>query len=110
MNFALVFVKHNQFCREARLTCPLYRSTEDTCIGIYESLCEPRWKKSVSMQHSFEEFSEKQRRVELKSIGNFVAEAVLVESANKFLLEELRKTAWNNFRSHIDHKTQLKKP
>ena len=45
------------------------------------------------MQHSFEEFSEKQRRVELKSIGNFVAEAVLVESANKFLLEELRKTA-----------------
>ena len=25
------------------------------------------------MQHSFEEFSEKQRRVELKSVGNFVA-------------------------------------
>ena len=27
-------VKHNQFYREARLTCPLYRSTEDICIGI----------------------------------------------------------------------------
>ena len=27
-------VKHNQFYREVRLTCPLYRSTEDICIGI----------------------------------------------------------------------------
>ena len=27
-------VKHNQFYREARLTCPLYRSTEDICIDI----------------------------------------------------------------------------
>ena len=27
-------VKHNQFYREARLTCPLYRLTEDICIGI----------------------------------------------------------------------------
>ena len=26
----------NQFYREARLTCPLYRQTEDICIGIYE--------------------------------------------------------------------------
>ena len=42
--------------------------------------------KSVSMQHSFEEFPEKQRRVELKSVGNFVAKAVLVESANQFSL------------------------
>ena len=29
--------------------------------------------KVMSMQHSFESFSEKQRRVELKSVGNFVA-------------------------------------
>ena len=29
-----ILVKHNQFYREARLTCPLYRSTEDICIGI----------------------------------------------------------------------------
>ena len=43
----------------------------------------------MSMQHSFEEFSETQRRVELKSVGNFVAKAVLVESANRFSLEEL---------------------
>ena len=40
--------------------------------------------KFVSMQHSFEEFLEKkrQRRVKLKSVGNFVAKTVLVEYAN----------------------------
>ena len=27
-------VKDNQFYGEARLTCPLYRSTEDICLGI----------------------------------------------------------------------------
>ena len=36
--------------------------------------------KVVSMQHSFKEILEKQRRVELKSIGNFVAKTVLVET------------------------------
>ena len=41
------------------------------------------------MQHSFEEFSGKQRRVEMKSVGNFVAKAVLVEGANQFSLEEV---------------------
>ena len=46
-------------------------------------------KKSVSMQHSFEEFSEKLRRVELKSVGNFVAKTVLIVSVNQFSLEEL---------------------
>ena len=45
--------------------------------------------KVMSMQHSFEEITEKQRRVELKSVGNFVATTVLVESANQFSLEEL---------------------
>ena len=35
----------------------------------------------MSIQHSFEAFSEKQRRVELKSVGNFAAFTVLVESA-----------------------------
>ena len=29
-------------------------------------------------------FKKKQRRVELKSVGNFVAKTVLVENANKF--------------------------
>ena len=37
----------------------------------------------MSMQHSFEEFSEKQRKVELKSVNNFVAKAVLVEAQNR---------------------------
>ena len=65
-------------------------------------------KKVMSMQHSFEEFSEKQRRVELKSVGNFIAKAVLVESANQFSLEELCRTQYSLkyfFRSHIDQHT-----
>ena len=49
----------------------------------------------MSMRHSFEQFSEKQRRVELKSVGNFVAQTVLVESANQFLLEEQCRTQYN---------------
>ena len=62
----------------------------------------------MSMQHSFEEFSEKQRRIELKSVGNFVAKAVLVESANQFSLEELCRAQCSIkyfFRSDIDHQT-----
>ena len=50
----------------------------------------------------------KQRRVELKSVGNFVAKAVLVESANQFSLEELCRTQYSLkyfFRSHVDHQT-----
>ena len=42
-------------------------------------------KKSVPMQQHFEQFVGKLRRVELKSVGNFVAKAVLVESANQFI-------------------------
>ena len=42
------------------------------------------------MQHTFGEFSEKHRRVELESDGNCVAKIVLVESANQFSLEELQ--------------------
>ena len=49
----------------------------------------------MSMQHSLEEFSEKQRRVKLKFVGNFVAKAVLVESANQFLFEELCRTQYS---------------
>ena len=47
------------------------------------------------MQHSFEEFSEKQRRVELKYVGNFVAKTVLVESSNHFSFEELCFTQYS---------------
>ena len=60
------------------------------------------------MQHSVEDFSEKQRRVELKYVWNFVAKTVLVESASQFSFEELRRTQYSlktNFRSHIDHDT-----
>ena len=50
----------------------------------------------------------KQRRVELKSVGNFVAKTVLVESANHISLEELCMTQYSMkyfFRSHVDHQT-----
>ena len=59
---------------------------EYICIGLYvlKRLLNLRHilEKVMSMQHSFEEFSEKQRRVELKFVGNFEAKAVLAESAN----------------------------
>ena len=49
----------------------------------------------MSMQHSFEEISEKYRRVELKSVRNFVTKTVLLESANKFSFEELCRTQYS---------------
>ena len=89
-------VKRNQFYLEARLTCPLYRPTEDICIGIYVSKRVFNvWhmlKKSVSMQQHFEQFVGKQRRVELKPVGQLVAKTVLVEIAKQFLSEELCRT------------------
>ena len=45
--------------------------------------------KSVSTQQHFEKFVRKQKRFDLKYVGNFVAKTVLVESANQFSLEEL---------------------
>ena len=73
--------------------CPRIWPIEDICIGLYvlKRLLTVLHilEKAMSMQHSFEAFSEKQRRVELKSVGNFVAKAVLVESAIQFSLEEL---------------------
>ena len=52
-------------------------------------------KKSVSMQQRFEQIVGKQRRAELKSVGHFVAKAVLVESANQFSFEELCRTQYS---------------
>ena len=58
--FFSFLVKHNQFYREARLTCPLYGPTEDTCIGIYVfKRVFNKWhmlEKGVSMQQHFEQF------------------------------------------------------
>ena len=92
--------------------CPRIWPIEDICIGLYvlKRLLTVRHilEKVMSIQHSLEEFSEKQRRVELKSVGNFVAKTVLVESENQFSLEELCRTqySWKFFlRCHIDHQT-----
>ena len=92
--------------------CPRIWPKEDICIGlnVLKRLLTV-WhilEKVMSMQHSFEEFSEKQRRFELKSVGTFVAKTVLVESANQFALEELCRTEYSMkyfFRSHFDHQT-----
>ena len=51
--------------------------------------------KVKSMQHCFEEFPEKQRRVKLNSVVNFVAKTVFVDSANQFSLEELCRTQYS---------------
>ena len=51
--------------------------------------------KSVSMQQHCEQFVGKQRRLELKFVGNFVAKAVLVESANQLSSEELCRTQYS---------------
>ena len=92
--------------------CPRIWPIEDIGIGLYvlNRLLTVRniLEKVMSMQHSFEEFSEKQRRVELKSVGNFVARTVLVESTNQVSLEELCRTHYilkYFFRSHIDDQT-----
>ena len=93
--------------------CPRIWPMEDICIGLYvlKRLLTVRHilEKVMAMQHSFEEFSEKQRRVELKTaVGNFVAKTMLVESANQFSLEEQCRTQYSLkyfFRSHIDHHT-----
>ena len=57
--------------------CPRIWSIEDICIGldVLQRLLTVRYilEKVMSMQHSFEAFSEKQRRVEVKYVGNFVA-------------------------------------
>ena len=62
-------------------------------------LCGTSWKKVMSMQLSFEEFSEKQRRVESKSVGDFVAKRVLVEVQISFHWKSCvgHSTAWNIF-------------
>ena len=79
--------------------CPRLRPIEDICIGLYVLKCllnvRHILEKVMSMQRSFEEFSEKQRRVELKSVGNFVAKAMLGDSANQFSLEEVCRTQYS---------------
>ena len=71
-------------------------------------LCGTSWKKLCQCNTVSKSFQKKQRRVELKCVGNFVAKTVLVESVNQFSLEELCRTQYSMtyvFRSHIDHQT-----
>ena len=78
------------------LICPHLWPRENICVGlcVLKRLLNVLQilEKVMPMPHSFEEFSEKQRRVELKSLGNFVAKPLLVESASQFSLEEFCRT------------------
>ena len=96
--------------------CPRIWPIEDICIGLYVlnrllavSQCLAHLGKKLCQCNTVSKsFQKKQRRVELKSVGNFVAKAVLVESANQFSLEDLCRTQYSMkmfFRSHIDHQT-----
>ena len=57
--------------------------------------------KSVLMQQHFEQFVRKQSRVELKSVGNFVAKTVMDWKSCVG-----HSTSCISFRSHIDHEEQ----
>ena len=98
-HYKLCCIKAVHLSDKVSLMCPRLWTKEDICIGIYvlKRLLNVRHilEKVMSMQHSFEEFSEKHRRVELKSVGNFVAKTALVESANQFSLEELCRTQYS---------------
>ena len=76
-HYKLYCIQAVHFSDKLSLMCPRIWPIEDICIGIYvlKRLLTVRHilKKVMSMQHSFEAFSGKQRRVELKSVGNFVA-------------------------------------
>ena len=114
-DYMLFCIKVVNLSDKLSLMCPLLWLIEDICVGLYvlKRLFNARHflEKVMLMQHSFEEFSEKPKRVKLKSVGNFVSKTVLVESANRFSLEELCMTQCSSlkyFRSHIDHHTLWK--
>ena len=79
--------KRWQLSDKLSLMYPRLWPIKDICIGFYvlKRRLNVRHilEKVMSMQRSFDEFSENKRRVELKSVGNFVAKAVLVESVNQ---------------------------
>ena len=95
-NYKLFCIKAAHLSNKLSLMCPRLCPIEDICIGVYVLKCllivQHILEKVMSMQHSFKEFPEKQRRVELKSAGNFVAKTVLLERENQFSLEEVCRT------------------
>ena len=116
-HYKLFCIKAVHLSNKLSLTCPRLWPIEDICIDLNVLKCLLNMRhileKILSMQHSFEEFSEKQRRVELKYFGIFVAKAVLVESANQFSLEEVCRTQYSlnyflNSHRPSDHPEKLK--
>ena len=111
-HFKLFCIEARHLSDELSLMYPRLWPIEDKCIGLYVLKCllnvRHILEKVMSLQHSFEEVSEKQRRDELKSVGNFVAKTVLVESANHWKSCVWHSIVWNIFRSHIDHQTLWK--
>ena len=88
-----ICVKAVHLSYKLSFTCPRLRPTEDIWIDLYvlNRLLNVLHilEKVMSMQHSFEEFSENQRRLQLNSFGNCVAKTVLVESANIFFIRRV---------------------
>ena len=107
-------VKHNQFYREKKIYLPFIQTNRrHSHMHLCIQTCFQRVahvEKSVSMQQHCEQFVGKQRRFELKSVGNIVAKTVMVESANQFPMEELCSRQYNlkYYRSHIVHQTVWK--
>ena len=85
-------MKHNQFYREARLACHLYRQIENICIGIDVFKRVAHVEKSVSMQQHFKQFVGKQRGPEGKNLGISEAEPLRFDCVNQFSLGELCRT------------------
>ena len=68
----------------------MYRSLYVCLLNVGTS-----WKKLCQCNTVSKSFQKKQRRAELNSVGNFVANAVLVESVNQFSLEEVCRTQYS---------------
>ena len=110
-HYKLFCIKAVHLSNKLSLMCPRLWPIDDMCIGLYVLKCllNVRYilEKVMSMQHSFEEINEKQRRAEVKSVGNFVAKAVLVEVKISFHWKRCdgHSTVRNIFRSHIEYQT-----
>ena len=75
---------------------------------MYRSLCPDKsFDRASHLGKSYVSSTEFQKNKELKSVGNFVAKTVLIESAKQFSLDELCRTQYSlkYLRSHIVHQT-----
>ena len=107
-------VKHNQFYREARLTCPLCRSTEDICKGIYVfKRVFNVWhmlKKVCQCNNSLNNLWENKEELNWSLLEILLLRQCWLKVQISFHWKscEGHSTSWNIFRSRIDHQTLWK--